>query len=518
MNIRNFCWVFVLFSLILTGSAVAVEYDLVISNGRVMDPETAYDEIANVGIKGGSIAVITKDEISGNETIDATGHVVAPGFIDIHAHGQNIGDYRMQAMQGVTTMLELESGVVPIADWYELQAQKNLPIHYGAAAGWTFARIATFTETKPEATAKYFQDAQGRMGWKMNIATPEQQEQILKLVEQGLDEGALGIGINAGYAPGYGQKEYFALAELAAKRNVATFTHVRYASNMEPKSSFEAIKELIANAAITGAHMHVCHINSSSLKDIHSTLKLIDNAFENNINISVGAYPWGAASTVVGAAMFSGEGWRERMGSTAENFQLGTKRMTEEQLADYQKNNPGTFITWHFLDESNPDDLALLDASILHPKILIESDEMFWMFMDEHNHVINYEGDEWPLPKDTFSHPRSNGTFAKILRSYVRERKLMSMQEALRKMCLMPAQTLADFVPQMKKKGRLQKGMDADIVVFDPETISDVGTYEAPNQPAIGVQSLLVNGTLVVADGKLLLDAAPGQPIRRMVK
>ena len=518
MNIRNFCWVFVLFSLILTGSAVAVEYDLVISSGRVMDPETAYDEIANVGIKGGSIAVITKDEISGKETIDATGHVVAPGFIDIHAHGQNIGDYRMQAMQGVTTMLELESGVVPIADWYELQAQKNLPIHYGAAAGWTFARIATFTETKPEATAKYFQDAQGRMDWKMNIATPEQQEQILKLVEQGLDEGALGIGINAGYAPGYGQKEYFALAELAAKRNVATFTHVRYASNMEPKSSFEAIKELIANAAITGAHMHVCHINSSSLKDIHSTLKLIDNAFENNINISVGAYPWGAASTVVGAAMFSGEGWRERMGSTAENFQLGTKRMTEAQLTDYQKNNPGTFITWHFLDESNPDDLALLDASILHPKILIESDEMFWMFMDEHNHVINYEGDEWPLPKDTFSHPRSNGTFAKILRSYVRERKLMSMQEALRKMCLMPAQTLADFVPQMKKKGRLQKGMDADIVVFDPETISDVGTYEAPNQPAIGVQSLLVNGTLVVADGKLVTDAAPGQPIRRPVK
>ena len=518
MDIKKLCGLLVLSSLLLTTSAVAVEYDVVISNGRVMDPETAYDDIANVGIKDGTIAVITKNEISGKETIDATGHVVAPGFIDIHAHGQNIGDYRMQAMQGVTTMLELESGLLPVADWYEKQAKKNLPIHYGAAAGWTFARIATFTGTKPEATSEYFQNAQGRMDWKMNIATPEQQEQILKLVEQGLDEGALGIGINAGYAPGYGQKEYFALSELAAKRNVATFTHVRYASNMEPKSSFEAIKELIANAAITGAHMHVCHINSSSLKDIHSTLKLIDNAFEKNINISVGAYPWGAASTVVGAAMFSGEGWRERMGSTAENFQLGTKRMTEEQLADYQKNKPGTFITWHFLDESNPDDLALLDASILHPRILIESDEMFWMFMDEHNRVINYEGDAWPLPKKAFSHPRSNGTFAKILRFYVRERKLMSMQEALRKMSLMPAQTLEGFVPQMKKKGRLQEGMDADIVIFDIETISDVGTYEAPNQPAVGVQSLLVNGTPVVANGKLVFDAAPGQPIRRPVK
>lgn len=206
------------------------------------------------------------------------------------------------------------------------------------------------------------------------------------------------------------------------------------------------------------------------------------------------------------------------MGSTAHNFQLGTQRMTGAQLADYQKNKPGTFITWHFLDESNPDDLALLDASILHPNILIESDEMFWMFMDDHDRIINYAGNDWPLPKEIFSHPRSNGTFAKILRSYVRERGLMTMQEALGKMCLMPAQTLESFVPQMKKKGRLQEGMDADIVVFDPETIRDVGTYEKPNQPAVGVQFLLVNGEVVVDGGGLVLDAAPGLPIRRAVQ
>jgi N-acyl-D-glutamate deacylase len=497
--------------------AAAEDYDLVILNGRVMDPETKYDAVANVGVQDGKVAVITGDAITGRETIDATGHVVAPGFIDIHAHGQNIGDYRMQAMQGVTTMLELESGVLPISEWYDKQAEKKLPINYGAAAGWTFARIATFTGNGPVSDPGYFQDAQSRTDWKMNLAAPEQQAQILKLVEQGLDEGALGIGINAGYAPGYGRKEYFALAKLAAKRDVATFTHVRYASNTEPQSSFEAVQELIANAAITGAHMHVCHINSTSLKDIDATLELVDDAFERGVNISVGAYPWGAASTVVGAAMFTTDGWRERMGSTAQNFQLGTKRMTEEQLADYQKNKPGTFIVWHFLDESNPDDLRLLDKSILHPQILIESDEMFWMFMDDHDHIINYAGDAWPLPEDTFSHPRSNGTFAKILRSYVRERGLMTMQEALRKMTLMPAQTLEGFVPQMKKKGRLQEGMDADIVVFDPETISDVGTYEKPNQPAVGVQTLLVNGGLVVQNGELILDAPHGLPIRRPV-
>ena len=144
------------FSLCLSSVAMAEEYDLVILGGRVMDPETKFDEVRNVGIKNGSIAAITKKKINGKKTIDATGHVVAPGFIDLHAHGQNIGDYRMQAMQGVTTMLELESGVLPISDWYDAQSKKNLPLNYGAASAWTYARIATFTDTKPEATAKYF--------------------------------------------------------------------------------------------------------------------------------------------------------------------------------------------------------------------------------------------------------------------------------------------------------------------------------------------------------------------------
>ena len=210
----------------------ADDLDVVILNGRVMDPETDFDAVRNVGVKDGRIAVITEQKIEGKKSIDARGHVVAPGFIDLHAHGQNVGDYRMQAMQGVTTMLELESGVLPIAEWYE----------------------------------KHFQDAQSRTDWKMEIATPEQLAQILALVDEGLNQGGLGIGINAGYAPGHGRKEYFALAELAAKRDVATFTHVRYASNMEPRSSFEAVQELIANAAITGAHMHLCHTNSTLLK------------------------------------------------------------------------------------------------------------------------------------------------------------------------------------------------------------------------------------------------------------
>ena len=503
-------------SICLASTTVGAQtYDLVIENGRVIDPETGLDAARNIGITGNEIVAISEFPMDGNLIIDATDHVVAPGFIDLHAHGQNIGDYRMMAVQGVTTALELESGVLPIGAWYDEQATKNLPINYGASAAWTFGRIAAFIGGEPEASVAYFQNAQARDDWKLNIATGEVKEKILSLVEDGLKEGALGIGINAGYAPGYGQKEYFELAKLAAEYGVATYTHVRYASNIEPQGSFEAIKELIANAALTGAHMHICHINSSSLSDIHATLDLVERAQAQGIKVTVEAYPYGAANTVVGAAMFSGDGWRDRMNSTAQNFQLGAERMTEEELADYQANAPGTFITWHFLDESDPDALAILDASVTHPSVMIASDAVFWSYFDENGMVLNYEGDAWPLPAEVFSHPRSSGANAKILRSYVRERGLLSLSEAIRKMSLMPAQTLEEFVPQMRRKGRMQVGMDADIVVFNPTTVADRATFDDANQTAVGVQSVIVNGTPILLGGELILDAAPGEAIRR---
>ncbi|MEP3113775.1 amidohydrolase family protein [Nisaea sp.] len=167
----------------LASSTVVLANDIVITGGRAIGPETGLDAIRNVAIDGDKIVTISEFPLEGDVVIDASGHVVSPGFIDVHAHGQNIGDYRMQVIQGVTTSLELEPGVLPIGDWYAGQAQKNLPVNYGASAGWTYNRIATFSETDPLATAAYFKDAQIRNDWKMDSANADQSENILSLLE-----------------------------------------------------------------------------------------------------------------------------------------------------------------------------------------------------------------------------------------------------------------------------------------------------------------------------------------------
>ncbi len=209
--------------------------------------------------------------------------------------------------------------------------------------------------------------------------------------------------------------------------------------------------------------------------------------------------------------MFDGADWKTRMDFDETAFQIGARRLDEDSFKEVRATNPGTFVSYHQLDESKPGELKILDKSVTHPNILIESDGMPWYTQSG----TPYEGVEWPIPSNLVAHPRSSGTFAKVLGSYVRERKLLSLSEAIKKMSLMPAQTLESYVPQMTKKGRLQEGMDADIVVFDPDTIAAKGTYAEPYHPAVGVRHLFVMGTPVVKEGKLITDAKPGQAIRK---
>jgi N-acyl-D-glutamate deacylase len=493
-------------------AAPAAKYDLVIEGGRVIDPETNLDAVRNVGIKDGKVVSISADKMNGAKVVHAEGLVVTPGFIDLHAHGQQLPAARMQAFDGVTTALELEAGILPVSQFYDNVAKEGRPINYGAAASWAEARQAVMDGVAPEPSLEAFEKAQSLPNWSSKIATEDQIQAMAKLVDQGLSEGGLGIGFLIGYAPPSGRKEYYELNKLAAERNVPTFTHVRFMSVEEPQSAFEAYQEMVATAAATGARMHICHLNSTSLRDVPRVIDLISSAQKRGVPLTVEAYPYAAGSTVIGAAMFRGPNWRERLGGAkASDFEYNGKPLDEASFAKLQKENPGALVVIHFLNPGViPGDQELLDASVLYPGGAIASDAMPWTVDGK-----MLTGDVWPLPANAFAHPRSAGTFSRFLHQYVTERHAISLPDAIRKITLIPAQTLEQSVPQMLHKGRLSVGNDADIVVFDAATIADRATYALPSQTSVGMKWVIVNGVPVIEDGKLDRKALPGQPVRR---
>jgi N-acyl-D-glutamate deacylase len=488
-------------------------FDLVLANGRVIDPETGLDGIRSVGIRNGRIEVISRTPLRGRTVLDARGLVVAPGFIDLHAHGQELAGARMQAFDGVTTALELEAGTLPVAHAYERSAREGRPINYGFSVSWVMSRIAEKERMEPTGSLTFFQDAQRRTGWQHSIASPEETARIIARVERGLQEGALGIGVLAGYAPGHGRKEAFAVAQLAARVGVPVFIHVRFHSVIEPQSSFEAVAEVVSLAAATSAHIHIHHLNSTSMRDISRIAELLRGAQARGLRITTEAYPYGGGSTVVGAELFRGN-WRERFGgATAADIELMGVPFNDSTLAEAQAKTPGAWIIAHFLrPDRNPADQEYLDQSVLFPNGAIASDAMPWTSKGQ-----TITGDVWPLPDDAFAHPRSAGTFTRFLRDYVRERRKVTLLEGLRRMTLIPAKILEGSVPDMKRKGRLQVGADADLIAFDLATVSERGTFTQPNQTAIGMRYVIVNGTPVIRDGELVRDAKPGRPIRRPV-
>lgn len=496
-----------------TNESTASTYDIVLTHGRVIDPETKLDAVRNVGIKDGTIAAVSTARLNGRLVVDATGLIVAPGFIDWHAHGQSTLADRMQAFDGVTTTLELEAGMLPIGRWYDLQARSRRVLNYGASSSWAIARISTLEgrplPEEPRATTVF---ANFRLKkWPNDIATPEQTRMIVNLVEQGLKEGGLGIGVVPGYAPGSGYKELLAVHEVAAKYKVPTYSHVRSEGDVDPLSAAQAYGEVLSFAAATGAHVHICHLNSTSFRDLPLAVSMIDRALAEGLNVTVEAYPYGAASTGIGAKFLDPDNL-SRVGMTYESVEYQGRRLNEVSFKELRAENPAAIVVPHFYEL--PRDQKLLDMAVLFPGGIIASDAMPWLSTKTGKEV---DLNAWPIPDDAFSHPRSAGTFTRFLSQYVRDRKLISWSDAIAKTSYLPAKLLQETAPQMMKKGRLQVGMDADVTVFDPATVQDRATYEQPNQKSVGVKYLLVNGTFVIQDRELDTKAFPGQPVRRSV-
>lgn len=494
------------------------QYDLVIQNGHIVDPESGWDGPGNIGITTGKISAISKDPLEGARVIDAKGQYVAPGFIDLHAHSMvQIAGNWMQAFDGVTTALELELGSLPVAEAYDMYAkQGGRPLNYGISTSALMARIAAIENEVPETSVGWYLGSFAKPEWQLDLATDAQLDRMLQLVEQGLKEGGIGIGCNYGYAPAIGRKEYYKIAELAKKYEVPTYTHVRYMSTEEPLSSFEAIEELIELSFNPGAHMHICHLNSSSLRDIDDICELVTSAQKNGANITVESYPYGALSAPVGSQFLRQDNWRGRMGNiTSSDVEFLGKPLDDVTMPAMQKDNPGNLIVCHFLrPETSQVDAEALAKSNLLPNSSIGSDSVPWQLISNDELI---EDGVWPLPEGSYAHPRSSGCFSKFIKMYVRDQKKISLMEAIRKASLIPAQTIEKYVPQMALKGRLKVGADADIIVFDLDKVEDKATYVNPTLTSAGMSYVIVNGTPVIDNGNLDTKARPGKPIRRAV-
>ena len=461
---------------IAPASSSSASYDLVILNGRVIDPESRTDAVRNLGISNGTIKEISSVKLAGRTVIDARGLVVSPGFIDLHQHGQDDENYRFKAMDGVTTALELEVGTGDVDAWYAQRDGKSL-INYGVSAGHLAARMAAMHEP---VTFLPTGDAARRSATDAEIADMKQR------LDDGLKRGAVAVGFGIQYTPNASRWEILEMFRVAARYGASCHVHMRHAGVKEPGSSIQALEELIAAATITGAPLHVVHIQSTGGPATPKLLQMIREAKSRGLDVTTECYPYIAGMTDIKSAIFD-EGWQEVFNIDYKDLQWAAtgERLTKETFEKYRKTG-GMVAVFSMTEE-------IVNAAITSPLTMIASDGI--------------------LEKGK-GHPRTAGTYSRVLGNYVRDKGALTLIEALTKMTLMPAQRLERRVPSMKNKGRIRVGADADLILFDARSITDKSTFQDPAQYAEGIKFVVVNGVLIVKDGQLQSDIHPGRPVR----
>jgi cytosine/adenosine deaminase-related metal-dependent hydrolase len=485
-----------------------VAHELVLAGGRVVDPETGFDRVCDVGIDAGAVAEIA-DGLVGERTVDVAGLVVVPGFVDLHSHAQTLPGRRLQACDGVTTALDLEAGRAPVELAYARETRRGSPINYGFSASWAAARMHVMAGSPLDGGAAGLFAGLVGTGWQQS-ATGAQRARILDQISTDLAAGAVGVGVLIGYTPGVDPAEYLAVAGLAAAAGVPTFTHSRDIVELAPEALMDGAEEVVRAAGATGGHMHYCHINSTSARHIDRVLALVARSQSEGARLTTEAYPYGSGSTAIGAAFLAPERLRERFRSTNSITYLptGERIADDDRLRELRANDPGGLVIADFLDESEPGDAALLRRSLTFPDAIVASDGMPPLWTDP----VGIDVTAWPLPPHVVTHPRTAGTFGRALRLWREEGA--SLIEAVRRATLLPAQVLESAVPSMRGKGRIQAGADADLVVFDHVRVTDQATYADSTRPTSGIAHVIVDGTFVVRDGALVPDAFPGRPVR----
>lgn len=469
-------WLRCMILILLVAPAQADVYDMVLANGRVMDPESGLDGVRHVGIRDGVIAAISATPLEGRRLIDVQGLVVAPGFINLHWHGTEPHSNYYEAMDGVTATFELEIGVVDVDRWYA-ERRDRMPVHYGVSIGHAPVRMAVMKDPGDFLPAG---EAARR------AASADELLQIRQGVEQGLRRGAVGVGFGLAYTPAASHWEILEIFRLAARYSAAAYVHIRGASSAGSADREQGLLEVIAHSATSGAPVHVAHINSSGQQATGRMLDIMSEARQHGVDISTECYPYTAGATRIESFLF--DSWMDKPEQEYAKLQwaLTGERLTRESFLRYRKQGGLVFI------HANTEEV--IRTAVAHPLTMIASDGF-----DVH---------------EKSAHPRSAGTFSRALGRYARDQGLLPLMEGLRKMTLMPAQRLEARVPAMKRKGRVQIGADADLAVFDADKLIDRATFEAPATYAEGMRYVLVAGVPVVWEGQPQRDAVPGQPVR----
>ena len=464
-------WVLCLLVLGCAPTSSDIKYDMVIQNGRVMDPESGLDAVRNIGINNGKIESISQQNMQGNLVIDANGLVVAPGFIDLHVHlfnpKQSKETLDLVALDGVTSALELEVGTADINSWYSERAGGQI-VNYGVSIGHIPVRMKVMGDS-----GSFVPSGPGGS----EPASQDQIAQMVQLIEKGLDQGGLGVGFGLAYTPAATVDEFETMLNVAVERNTAAYIHLGQGE--------EGLDQALQSAAKTGVSLHVVHVNSSGGAATSDYLTAIQQARDKGLDVTTEAYPYEAGQTSIQSAFFDDwETWEDDRFSTFQWVETG-ERLNRETFSKYRKQ--GGVVIIH----SRTEEMTL--AAIKHPLTMIASDGFV---------------------EDGKGHPRTSGTNAKVLGRYARDQGIMTLMDALRRMTIEPARRLETYVPAMKDKGRLRVGADADITIFDAATVMDRSTYTEPTLSPQGIPYVIVNGVMVVDDGKLVSDVLPGQAIR----
>ena len=443
-------------------SACGADYDTVIQGGRVMDPESGLDSVVNIGILEGQVRAISGDNLDGSRVIDATGLIVAPGFVDLHRHGQSERAYRLQIQDGVTTGLELEIGTPNAATWYAEREGGQL-VNYGVSIGHIGVRARAMGDSvlgSGGITAR-------------QQSSPDQISETEQLIREGLAQGAIGVGFGTAYTPGATMDEIEHMFSVAADLGVTAFVHMR--------GGLEGLDSTLTAANNAAASLHIVHANSSGGGNILEFLEMIQMAQDEGRDVTTEAYPYGASQTGIQSALFDDwESWDDERFERHQWVRTG-ERLNRETFSNYREEGGSVII------HGRTEEMTL--AAVTSPLTIVASD-------------------------GGTGHPRGAGTFARILGRYVREQGALELMDALARMTILPTLRLEEFVPAMKTKGRIRVGSDADITIFDPETVIDRATYLEGSLTSDGIEYVLVNGIPVVYEGEIAEGVRPGKAIK----